>query len=275
MGISIGIDIGTSAIKYAALSRDEGTLGCKRTDVGNGIAEAEQGLRSFITEFALEEQRIDVIGLTGIRAALDTDHLAGIPVHRVTEFAANGAGGLFLSHQNEAIVCSMGTGTAIVSATPEGFRHVGGSAVGGGTLVGLCRRLFGLDDVGQINKLAEQGNLKMVDWSIAEVSGVEMPTLPDFATSSNLGKMDARATDADVALGIINMIFQTSGTLAVFACRNENLNSVVMVGTAATIPAGRTVLEQVGLLYGTQFIVPENAPFAAAIGAAKLAMASS
>lgn len=142
--------------------------------------------------------------------------------------------------------------------------------MGGGTLVGLSSRLFGIRDVEVIADMAEQGNLKNVDWGIAELSRDQMETLPDYATSSNLGKMKSTATDEDVALGLMNMIFQTAGTLAVFACRNVNLKRAVIGGSTATLNQARIMLGQVGELYDINFIIPKEAAFMTAIGAALL-----
>ena len=121
-----------------------------------------------------------------------------------------------------------------------------------------------------IADMAEQGNLKNVDWGIAELSRDQMETLPDYATSSNLGKMKSTATDEDVALGLMNMIFQTAGTLAVFACRNVNLKRAVIGGSTATLNQARIMLGQVGELYDINFIIPKEAAFMTAIGAALL-----
>ena len=125
----------------------------------------------------------------------------GLPTTKVTEFDALGTGGLYLTGLEETVVGSIGTGTVFVHAGPDGIQHIGGSAVGGGTLVGLSSRLFGIRDVEVIADMAEQGNLKNVDWGIAELSRDQMETLPDYATSSNLGKMKSTATDEDVASG--------------------------------------------------------------------------
>lgn len=97
-----------------------------------------------------------------------------------------------------------------------------------------------------------------------------METLPDYATSSNLGKMKSTATNEDVALGLMNMIFQTAGTLAVFACRNVNLKKAVIGGSTATLNQARIMLGQVGELYDIDFIIPKQAAYMTAIGAAFL-----
>ena len=84
----------------------------------------------------------------------------------MTEFDALGTGGLYLTGLEEAVgqhrhrYCFL-----FMQALRDG--HIGGSAVGGGTLVGLSSRLFGIRDVEVIADMAEQGNLKNVDWGIA------------------------------------------------------------------------------------------------------------
>ena len=121
----------------------------------------------------------------------------------MTEFDALGTGGLYLTGLEETVVGSIGTGTVFVHAGPDGIQHIGGSAVGGGTLVGLSSRLFGIRDVEVIADMAEQGNLKNVDWGIAELSRDQMETLAGLCDPifRNLGKMKSTATDEDVALG--------------------------------------------------------------------------
>ena len=54
----------------------------------------------------------------------------------------------------------MGTGTAVVHAKNNGpIEYMGGTGVGGGTLVGLSKKLLGLSHVSHIVELAEGGNV--------------------------------------------------------------------------------------------------------------------
>ena len=68
----------------------------------------------------------------------------------------------------------------------------------------------------------------------------------------------------------MNMIFQTAGTLTVFACHNVNLKRAVIGGSTATLNQARIMLGQVGELYDINFIIPKEAAFMTAIGAALL-----
>ena len=56
---------------------------------------------------------------------------------KVDEFHAIGKGGLFLTGLTRAIIVSMGTGTAFIIADQNGEKHIGGTGIGGGTLLGL------------------------------------------------------------------------------------------------------------------------------------------
>ncbi|MDZ7605756.1 MAG: hypothetical protein U5K79_09255 [Cyclobacteriaceae bacterium] len=75
------------------------------------------------------------------------DRLMGIPVKKVAEFDAIGTAGAYLTGFQEAMVISMGTGTAIVHVKHEKIVHWGGSGVGGGTMVGLARQLLNINTI--------------------------------------------------------------------------------------------------------------------------------
>ncbi len=268
MRVVLGVDIGSSATKIVAMDEEKKIISSMRVSAADQVTALFGSIGRLLYENNIQLEDVAAVMLTGMGASFAKGDIYGLPTRRVTEFEALGTGGLFLSGLSSAIVESIGTGTALVEAVDGHFSHVGGSAVGGGTLVGLASRLFGIRKVRVIADMAEKGDLKNVDWSISELSSSDMPTLPDYATSSNLGKMKSTATDEDVARGLFNMIFQTAGTLAVFACRNTNLKDVVVTGSLATLNLAKVMLGQVGELYGINFVIPEEAAFATAIGAA-------
>lgn len=270
MGIVLGIDIGSSATKIVAMDESKTILNSLKVSASDPVTAMYGAVGKILCEERMQIADVEAVMLTGMGASYVEGDVYGLPTTKVTEFDALGTGGLYLTGLEETVVGSIGTGTVFVHAGPDGIQHIGGSAVGGGTLVGLSSRLFGIRDVEVIADMAEQGNLKNVDWGIAELSRDQMETLPDYATSSNLGKMKSTATDEDVALGLMNMIFQAAGTLAVFACRNVNLKKAVIGGSTATLNQARIMLGQVGELYDIDFIIPKQAAYMTAIGAAFL-----
>ena len=270
MGYVLGVDIGSTATKIVVLNAQRQPVVMDRMSASDPKASLFAAVGSVLYDLGIAVSEVEALMMTGMGASYIKGDVLGIPVRKVTEFDALGAGGLYLSGKTEAIVTSIGTGTTVVYAGPEGRVHMGGSAVGGGTLTGLCSRLFGIRETDIISEMADRGDLKNVDWGIAELSCEDMPSLPDYATSSNLGKMKSTATDDDVALGLLNMIYQTSGTMAVFACRNKGLREVVMVGGLCCLHHAGIMLGRVGELYGIDFMIPDHAAYATALGAAML-----
>lgn len=268
MGIVIGIDVGGSTTKIAGFySRKEiiSTLQVKATDPMTSVYGA---LGRFINVNHLELEDVERIILTGVGASVFDSNLYNIPTQKVDEFRAIGLGGLELSGKPEALVVSMGTGTAYIRASMEKIEHIGGSGVGGGTLVGLCSRLAGANHFESIMDMAAGGNLDNVDLMIEDISKEQVGSFPPHTTASNFGKMRDSASVSDVTLGVINMVFQTIGTLAVFACKNDTIQDIVLTGSLTTVPQVQEIFQSLSVLYGVNFIIPDNAIYATATGAA-------
>ena len=184
-----------------------------------------------------------------------------------------GLGGLYLSGLDETIVVSMGTGTALVHAkkTANGaaINYLGGTGVGGGTLVGLSRKMIGVDTVEHIEQLCAGGDLSNIDLRISDISTHNAyKEMAYDMTASNFGKVSDLATKNDIALGITNMVGETIGMLCVFAARNHRLDRVVLTGNLTTLSPIRHVFETMEKLFGIQFLIPENAEYGTVIGAA-------
>ena len=84
----------------------------------------------------------------------------------------------------------------------------------------------------------------------------------------NFGKISDTASKGDIAVGILNMVFQTVGLMAVFNARIAGTNDVVVCGRLAETPHCAKILDGIRALHGVNFIIPENAEFATALGAA-------
>ena len=80
--------------------------------------------------------------------------------------------------------------------------------------------------------------------------------------------MTDSATQEDLALGVLNMVFQTIGMMAVFACRNDHVKDVVLTGTLTLVPCAKKVFNALYKMHGINFIIPQNAIYATATGAA-------
>jgi len=266
--IILGVDIGGSTTKIAALEAPDTVLDTLLVKAEDQLTSLYGAIGHLLYRCRLQLSDVSRIVLTGVGASWVEGDIYGIPTARVKEFEAIGRGALLLSGLDHALVISMGTGTAYVQADKTGSRHIGGSGVGGGTLVGLSQKLLGEKDIDAIVAMAEQGDLHHVDLSIGDISNADIPTLPSDVTASNFGRIQSTATKADLAAGLMNTIYQTAGMLAVFALREQEERNIVVTGSLAALPQAQPLLDGVGAMYGLQFRIPDGAPFATAIGAA-------
>jgi type II pantothenate kinase len=263
----LGIDIGGTTTKIAGFRKTK-VCGVISVQADDPITSASGALGKFIDEYSLRLADIEAIAATGVGADSLGDDLFGIPVKRVPEFTAIGNGGLFLAGLKKALVVSMGTGTAIVMADGNKVRHLGGSGVGGGTLIGLSRYLLNSTDFVNIVELAGKGDLSNVDLNIRDISQVDMGNIPLSATASNFGKHSDKASQADLALGLINLVCQSIGMMSVFASREEGVDQIVLTGKLVKLPQSRSIFNRLGKVFGKKFIIPEYAEYSTAVGSA-------
>ncbi|MBE6535399.1 MAG: type II pantothenate kinase [Ruminococcaceae bacterium] len=269
----IGIDIGGSTTKIVGFKKNQKKLieplFVRATDAVTSVYGA---FGKFTMQNGLELSDIDKVLMTGVGASFIDRPIYGLDCRKVSEFESVGLGGLYLSGLDEAIIVSMGTGTALIHAKKVGdlteTKYLGGTGVGGGTLLGLSRRMIGVDTVEHLEQMCEMGNLDNVDLRIKDISKDESFQINGDITASNFGKLSDMADKNDVALGIANMVAETIAMLSVFAARSFNVNTVVLTGNLTTLKSIATVFEGLEENFGVKFIIPENAQFATVIGAA-------
>ena len=269
MKIVIGLDVGTSTTKILAMNEAKEILYTERVSASEQLTSLFGAVGSLLYKTGLRLDQVCRFMTTGVGASFIEGDILGIPTSKVPEIEAMGEGGLFLAGVDKAIVTSFGTGTTFAAASfEEGVRHVGGIAMGGGTLSGLAARLFGIDRFEDLAELASRGNIYNVDKSMKEISHDQVSNLPDFATASNLAKVRANSRDEDVAIGLFNMLYQAAGTMAVLCADHFGTDQIVAVGSLATLDMAGVFLGQVGQLYERNFIIPQHAAYAPAAGAA-------
>lgn len=268
MSVVIGIDVGGSTTKIVGYTDGGQLVSMLKVEAADPMTSAYGALGKFINENGLALSDVQQIILTGVGSSLFQKDIYGIATSKVDEFKAIGLGGLALSGKKEGLIVSMGTGTAFVRAGKDGICHIGGSGVGGGTVLGLCGKLCGATSFKTIVEMSAGGQLDRVDLNICDISQGVIATLTPETTASNFGKMEDGAAPEDLTVGILNMVFQTIGMMAVFACRNDAVKDVILTGTLTQVPFAKTVFEALHKMHGVNFILPQNAIYATATGAA-------
>lgn len=270
MSVIIGIDIGGSTTKICAFTEDKKLLRPATVKAADPVTSLYGAFGKFTSEFGLKIGDIKKVMVTGVGSSFAGQELYGLPCEPVREFTAVGLGGLYLSGLERALVVSMGTGTAAVYAE-EGrpMDYLGGTGVGGGTVMGLSRLLLKLDDVEHISEMAQEGDLDRIDLRIRDLT--KQGALSDMAqemTAANFGKVSDLATKADIARGLLNMVYETVAMVSLFAARTRNVRDIVLTGNLSQLPYAKEVFPTLSQMFDARFLIPENAAYATVIGTA-------
>lgn len=277
MKVVIGIDVGGSTTKIVGFAMD-GRQSPKlmpplfiRAD--DPVTSIYGAFGKFIDENGLALSDIGKVMMTGVGASFIKRDLYGLTCERVPEFHSIGRGGLYISGLPDCLVVSLGTGTAIVHAKANGaIDYLGGSGVGGGTLMGLSKLLLKAENIDHIVEIAEGGDLSRIDLRISDITASDdMQNMPRDLTASNFGNVSDLATKADIAKGILNTVFETVGMVSIFAARSAGVRDIVLTGNLSTLPYAKekfSEFNRMSDLYGVHFLLPGNARFATVIGTA-------
>ena len=272
----IGIDVGGSTTKIVGFKYDGGNrslispICVQATDPVTSIYGA---FGKFTLENGLKLNEINKVMITGGGASYMSEPIYSLDCQPVPEFDSIGLGGLYLSGLDEAIVVSMGTGTALVYAKKEGegvsTKYLGGTGVGGGTLIGLSRKMLGVDTIEHIEQLCEGGDLNKIDLRIKDISKNQAyKGVNEDLTASNFGKLSDLADQNDIALGIANMVSETIAMISIFAARSYGIKNVILIGNLTSIKAIRNTFKGLEDSFDINFVIPEMAQFGTVIGAA-------
>ena len=273
----IGIDVGGTTTKIVGFQKPDGE---KPQIIAPQFVKATDPLTSvygafgkFTSQNGLELADIDRILVTGAGSSFLTKPIYDLNCKTVPEFTCIGVGGLWLSGLNDAIVGSLGPGTALIHARYDGKKpvteYLGGTGMGGGTLVGLCRKLLGVDNIEHIEQLAKDGDLANIDLRIKDISRSHLyDGINENLTAANFGNVSDLATPADMALGVANMIAETVAMLSIFAARANNIRDIVLTGNLTSIVPIQNAFTNLSESFGVNFHIPDNAQFGTVIGAA-------
>jgi type II pantothenate kinase len=274
--IRIGVDVGATLAKVAI-------------EQASGDGEAPETRFELHPAEELERVagRVDAlaptgIGLTGGGARALSDRL-DMPAAQVNEFAAWGAGASLLLDRNglpggdRYLLVSVGTGTSVLLVDGISVSRVGGTALGGGTVVGLATALLGTDAAHweRFCALAEAGDRAHVDLLVSDIYGAgEIPLIGD-ATASAFGRIaqtGRRASPEDLAAAVMHLVAENVALICHGLSAATQTQRVVFGGsTLRHNPALGGVLATITSQLGREATLLPNGEFAGAIGSLELA----
>ena len=269
----VGIDVGGSTTKIVGFAPGGKLLSPIFVQATDPVTSIYGAFGRFTLENGLPLDEIDRIMMTGAGSKAIQSPIYNRECKSVSEFASTGIGGLYLSGLDEAIVVSLGTGTAIIHAkrTSDGTltEYLGGTGVGGGTILGLSRKMLGIGSIEHLEQISEGGDLGQVDLRIKDISkSGTFKGVNENLTASNFGNLSDLASKKDIALGIFNMVSETVAMMSIFAARQFGIKDIVMCGNLTSIKPVCDTFASLAPTFGVSFIVPEMSQYGTVIGAA-------
>jgi type II pantothenate kinase len=182
----------------------------------------------------------------------------------IDEIKAIAKGGAKLAGLDSCIVTSCGTGTAVTSYECGHAKHLCGTGVGGGTLVGLSKIITGTNDIRKIIEMTADGNSKACNLSIGDVCGYDIGLLNSDMTASNFAKQ-GQFSKQDIVSSLSRMV---SETIIMLSCTaSHEIKDIVFTGRVSTIPLFVNIISEFQTIFpGKRFHLPKKREYATAYG---------
>ena len=207
------------------------------------------------------------IALTGANST-KIKEIQGKKIVRINEIQAIAKGASFLSKEKEFLAASAGTGICFVSVRRKKASHIGGTAIGGRTLLGLSYFLTKETEFKEIERCALKGNLKKIDLMLYDVYPKGVGLLKKNVSVAHFGKVKSKKKE-DLCAGVFNMISQGVSTHALLAAKSSAHKKIVFVGSLAESKLFKKTFNKCKKVFNlAEGIFPKNAGYATAIGAA-------
>ncbi|TFJ92443.1 type II pantothenate kinase [Lentibacillus salicampi] len=262
----IGIDAGGTLIKISYL--EEETIRYRSFQTQH-IGEAASWVNDHF--------RNPKICLTGGKSQVFAEEL-DVSTHSVLEFEATTRGITYLADEDghslgsHFLFVNIGTGTSMHYVKNGTQERVGGSGIGGGTLMGLAYLTTGMTDYDEIVRLAGIGNRGNVDLKVKDIFEGAVPPISGDLTASNLGKtafmMQNPPTQQDTLASIIGLIGEVIVTISSQMAAHYNADSIVYVGSSfRDNPIIREIIETYAWMIGKKPVFLQHGDYSGAVGA--------
>ncbi|TDF98346.1 type II pantothenate kinase [Paenibacillus piri] len=233
-----------------------------------------------ITDAAAWVQQYDPAAplcMTGGKAAMLQSMLPDRESRMIVEFDATYAGVKYLLRDvagapDAFVLTNCGTGTSIHYVDADKHYRIGGSGVGGGTLMGLSLLLTGVGEYGAIVREAQKGNRERVDLKVSHIYEGTTPPIPGDLTASNFGNVrqadSAEREKADLLAAVMGLVGETVSTASVLAAGQCGVSGIVYIGSSFV---GNELLRDVVTGYtrlrGAEALYLQHGEYSGALGA--------
>lgn len=234
MSTWIGIDTGGTLTKLAYLNEQQELT----------LTVFPSNEMDLVKEWLEQHPQVEEIGLTGGRTEQLRDVLKTMKsIEYIVEFEATLKGVRYLLEKEghaieQSIITNIGTGTSIHYMDGNRHARVGGTGVGGGTLIGLSTIMTGISDFDTIKSHAAQGHRDSIDLLVKDIyQGMDTP-ISGTLTASNFGKVGITESrdfvKQDVLATTQGLVGEVITTLSIQLAEQYNTEHIVYIGSTLT-----------------------------------------
>lgn len=175
----------------------------------------------------------------------------------------------------DALIVTLGTGTSIIAKREANYEHIGGSALGGGTYLGLMELMTNISDYKESINLAQKGDRFAVDLKVGDIYDKQDDRVDlifrEF-TAASFGKIqNIKSNDyneRDIVQALVNLIGENIGIIASLAAEKEGFEKIVFCGGfLKDNKILKKVLRMLCKIRGKKAIFITNAEYMGAVGA--------
>jgi len=134
-----------------------------------------------------------------------------------------------------AIIANIGTGTSIHIMQENMHKRLGGTGIGGGTLLGLGMSLTGITDFDEIIKQSRAGSRATIDVLVSDIYKNNKLPIKGTLTASNFGGISLNtATDnsaSDLLAGVQGIIGEVVASLCIQVADAHHVEDIIYIGT--------------------------------------------
>ncbi|WP_257391546.1 type II pantothenate kinase [Cytobacillus gottheilii] len=253
----MGIDAGATFIKLAY--EEKGNLHYKRYPI--------QEAASLFNWMKMISPHAEVVLTGGGAGVLKNKYFPQAAV--LDEFTAAASGAKILHTLHEPfLLINIGTGTSILRVEKGKAVRVSGTAMGGGTFLGLGRLLTGKASYEQLIELALEGDRTEADLLVKDVYGQDEAPLLGELSASNFAKAAFTDTISDEVkmAALVNMIAETIYLLVMAGSSQQKL-PMAFIGAGALNRALQKQLKMYAKMFDFDCTFIENGEYSGAIGA--------
>jgi type II pantothenate kinase len=172
------------------------------------------------------------------------------------------------------LLVSLGTGTSVLRVEGERATRVGGTALGGGTLLGLGAVLTGRTRFEELVELAGAGDRNRVDLLVSDIYPQGLAELPGAASAASFGKLPRLASSGespdprDLAGALMALVGENVALLCNEIAGREQLRRLVFGGAAlASNPPLARWLVALTRAFGREAVLLTHGAHTGAVGA--------